>query len=219
MPKLLPDALSVDGWKELFEDIKNADSRASYFDIVRLATFSPALRFALDSEWHIGRMDESEARHHYAQQIEIAHGLKLFLLNDVEGERQDVYQVVKEAIIAAENSFIHFEALHLACGRILKADAELHPQLKHWLANHILGFDQPPDRKRGPDPYPKMERDKLLVYFFKYIEQLGYPITESVASFEHKSACHAVHEALTGHFDMPSVKRLMNIWSDRYSQK
>jgi hypothetical protein len=186
---------------------------------VRLAKVSPVLRLALDDNLSTFRFDETEFKHIHAQEVEIAHGLKVYLRNESVDEYLDTYQIVKKAVIAAEDSAVHFEALLLACGRILDADAELHPQLRYWLANHLLGRTKPPPRKRGPDPYPNLERDHLLVYFFRHIAQLGYPITESEASYAQSSACHAVNEALADHFELPSVKRLMNIWSNRHSQR
>ncbi|MFD2739963.1 hypothetical protein ACFSUD_10315 [Sulfitobacter aestuarii] len=185
---------------------------------MKQAETSPALRLAF-SEGELWGFDEKGMKHVVALEIELSHGLKLHYLEKDKIERLDTYRVVKSAITAAEESLIYFDALVIACGRILDAGVQLHPQLQSWLVNYLLGRTTPPPPKRGPDPYPKLERNFLINHFLSHMEMLNYPITENEATFKDASACHAIHVALGAALDIPSVKRLMNIWSERRSQR
>ncbi len=214
----LPEPLSVDDWTELYQEIRVSGSIISFADICELARHSPALNLAFGEKWGWG-LNQETVKHFLAQDIERCHGLKLSFLEEGEIDEPDPYQILKRAIIAAEESSVEFDALLIACGRILDAKVDLHPQLQCWLVNYLLQRVVPPPARRGPDPFPNRERDRYIIHFLKYIDELKYPITENEASFENLSACHAIHEIFSNHLEIPSVKRLMNIWSERRSQR
>ena len=210
MSDVLPDRLSTEEWHAVIAGKKNADIAVSYEDVVNLAKVAPYLRMAFDNKFP---MNEDAVVMVLTKHVMVAHG---FDPSNFREEFPMNYEAVIEAVVEeSENSALHFRALRRSTANLLFADYELDPRLKHWAISFLRGNISEPQRKRGPSPYPAMERDDLIRFFLKDIDNLGYPITENEGSYRELSACHAIFQALSPYFEVPLPKTLMNIWSKR----
>lgn len=228
MPNELAAPLSKEDWDARVLEIKESGSIPSYEEVCELAKLSMLLRWAFKTKNGAERYDANAFRRDLVLDLEKAHGLKGVLNANTREDRAKDEVAIQFAIEDAAKSAIHFEALLLACGRILEYDVEghkrgwqpvgLHLDCQRWLSRYLQNQIETPQRQTGPDPYPTKDRDLFIIYFLREIQKLRYPVTENDGTHSETSACHAIVQAFDNHVDVPSAKRLMNIWSDRCSR-
>jgi hypothetical protein len=209
--------ISIEEWEKSVSEIKSTGVSPSFSQICELARSYPFMMsaFCFDADW----IDHnSHFTPLFASEIEWAHDVDSGSFSQTNDGRT-VDEVVQDAIIFASECSYRFDAALLACSNILSAKKILHPDLLSWLVKYLNDFTVRPKHKRGPDNMRNSKRDALIVMFLEEIETLGYPITENEGTFQGVSACHAFFEALGERFDVPSAKRLMNIWSGRNTHR
>lgn len=207
--QLLAEPLGIKEWNQKLQSLQEP---LSFADLVELAKTSPALRIAFDTTWQTGMNRESKISY-YKQEIFKLHGINPYFSETLvePSSAHTLESVIDESQTDADV----WDALSYAVSEIVRDGLPIEPTSRDWASEVIGGRRTRPKVRSGPHPLKHSARDLMVVYFLSELTRFRAPISENEATFRGQSACHAISEALSGYYTVPSPKTLMNIWSNR----
>lgn len=101
---------------------------------------------------------------------------------------------------------------------LVEQRAELPDPLRNWLYRFLVGWSEPPKRRKGPQSIPSY-KNHLICYLVHMLVKEGMPAgqNDEPATRKDESACHAVAQALRESeigSSVTSYSTVKDIWDD-----